>query len=125
VDLEVAAVVGGAFNLDVLAIKQALAAQLSSATTPLNFTLEYVHVWGAITPSGSASLTLQDSFYGTAMSGDNSSTTRPRAGISYPKNVQPYIGPNTTATTSVVVVKGILPATGPLTFRIGMTYWQV
>jgi hypothetical protein len=125
VDIEVAAVVGGAYNLDVLGLKQALAAQLSSATTPLNFTVEYIHVWGAVTPTGSASLTLQDSIFGTAMSGDNSSTHRPRAGIRYPKNIQPFIGPNSTTTFSIAVVKGVVPATGPLTFRIGMTYWQV
>lgn len=122
VDLDVRTTTLEPLTLAVANVRDAIAAMTGSIPTDVYFLLEYVHVWGPVTNAGANSLYLTDKLYGTATSSDNTVTTRARAGVMYPKNVQKTFGPEILGSSALVSAQSSL-SDADLTFRVGVTYW--
>lgn len=120
IDFDTTASTNGDYAVQLSTIRNALKDQLSITETP-NFVIRYVHVWAKDQVGSSVQLT--DLLFATTSRGDATIKNRARAGINYPRNVQP-IYPRTIATDPTILILTSSPAaTNPLTFRIGVTYW--
>lgn len=121
-DLQMAAATGVTMNLTYQILRDAVTAQTRQDGQHIYFVVEYLHVWGKLSPSASASISVMDVKYGTVSTGDNTTTDRARAGIMWPKNAQFVIAP-TDPNISVfsTIFNFVAPET--VTVRCGIRYW--
>lgn len=114
--------VAGTFAISATLIRSAIANQTVVSAGSLYFTLEYIHVWGANSPTTNLGISLTDLVYGTKSRGDNTVVERGRAGISWPKNVQATYPPSDTTAIARVDVEPALTEQD-FTLRVGVMYW--
>jgi len=112
--------VANVFALTAAVVRGALVAQAGLSASTLHYVVERIHVWGAQDPILLTEVTLVENTFGTTSNGDSTVTDRPRAGIMFPKNVQPHVAPSATTQLAVVTTSG---PTDKLTFRVGVVYW--
>lgn len=98
-------------------IRNKIAELTGLTSTDISFVLEYAHFWGLADSSGW--LSARDVLYNVEVTDNGSFSQRPKVGIKYSKNIQPYSGPQSsdadlfTVTTSSTQIE----------CRLGVRYW--
>lgn len=110
-------------NVTLLQLRQAVTAQMGIGSSTTHFVVEYCHAWGSVDPTTAEGLVLTESRFSIKSSGDSTVVDRARAGISYPKNVQPHFGPSDADATVVFAVSQTGTPTS-LTIRVGVICWD-